>query len=97
WYLSTWLRPTAAVGLALFAAALISPIYTARPHIFTLPIIVIWTAMLFRAARNEQGPPLWLLALVVLWANLHATFTIGFVIAAFAGLDVLVRSRLSNP
>ncbi|SJM35555.1 hypothetical protein [Mesorhizobium delmotii] len=97
WYLSTWLRPMAAVGLALFAAAMISPIYTARPHIFTLPIIVIWTAMLFRAARNEQGPPLWLLALLVLWANLHATFTIGFVIAAFAGLDVLVRTRLSNP
>ncbi|RWM87902.1 MAG: hypothetical protein EOR84_28625 [Mesorhizobium sp.] len=97
WYLSTWLRPTAAVGLALLVAALIAPIYTARPHIFTFPIIVIWTATLFRAARDEQAPPLWLLALLVLWANLHATFTIGFVIAAFAGLDLLVRTRLSNP
>ncbi|CCV16185.1 hypothetical protein [Mesorhizobium sp. STM 4661] len=97
WHLSTWLRPTAAVGLALLAAAMISPIYTARPHIFTLPIIVIWTATLFRAARYEQAPPLWLLALLVLWANLHATFTLGFVIAAFAGLDLLARTRLSNP
>ncbi|TIP76774.1 MAG: hypothetical protein E5X58_45135, partial [Mesorhizobium sp.] len=79
------------------AVALISPIFTARPHIFTFPIIVIWTAVLFRAARDEQAPPLWLLALLVLWANLHATFTVGFVIAAFAGLDVLVRTRLSNP
>ncbi|TIQ52628.1 MAG: hypothetical protein E5X64_45215, partial [Mesorhizobium sp.] len=75
WYLSTWSRPTAAVGLALLAVALISPIFTARPHIFTFPIIVIWTAVLFRAARDEQAPPLWLLALLVLWANLHATFT----------------------
>lgn len=97
WHLSAWLRPTAAVGLALLTAAMISPIYTARPHIFTFPIIVIWTATLFRAARNEQAPPLWLLALLVLWANLHATFTVGFVIAAFAGLDLLARTRLSNP
>ena len=78
-------------------ALLIAPIYSARPHIFTLPIIVIWTASLFRAARKEQAPPLWLLPLLWLWANLHATFTFGFVIAAFAGLDLLTRTRLSNP
>ena len=97
WSLSDRLRPVAAVALAFAVAALIAPIYTARPHIFTLPIIVIWTAQLFRAARDEQAPPLWLLPLLVLWANLHASFTLGFVIAAFAGLDLLARVRLSQP
>ncbi|MER9236582.1 hypothetical protein NKI56_31970 [Mesorhizobium sp. M0622] len=97
WYLSAWLKPTLAIGLTLVLALLIGPIYVARPHIFTLPIIVVWTAGLFEAARNEKAPPLWLLALLCLWANLHATFTFGFVIAAFAGLDLLMRTRFSNP
>ena len=97
WFLSAWLKPILAVGLAFVVAFLISPIYTARPHVFTLPIIVAWTAVLFRASAEERAPPWWLLALVVLWANLHATFTLGFVIAGFAGLDVLSRIGLSKP
>ncbi|UVK43661.1 hypothetical protein BPNPMPFG_005479 [Mesorhizobium sp. AR07] len=97
WFLSTWLKPILAIALAFVATALISPIYTGRPHIFTFPIIVIWTAMLFRAAREERAPPWWLLVLVVLWANLHATFTLSFIIAAFAGLDLLARTGFSKP
>ncbi|TGQ64944.1 MAG: hypothetical protein E5V49_02460 [Mesorhizobium sp.] len=97
WFLSAHLKPILAAALAFVAAFLISPIFTARPHVFTLPIIVVWTAMLFRAAQEEKAPPLWLLGLVVLWANLHATFTLSFVIAAFAGLDLLARTGLSKP
>ncbi|MFD2052419.1 hypothetical protein ACFSQT_04690 [Mesorhizobium calcicola] len=97
WFLSTWLKPIVAVTLAFVAAVAIGPIYTGRPHIFTFPIVIIWTAVLFRAAREERAPPSWLLVLVVLWANLHATFTLSFVIAAFAGLDLLTRTGLSKP
>ncbi|MBZ9916570.1 MULTISPECIES: hypothetical protein [unclassified Mesorhizobium] len=97
WFLSAWLKPVLAVVLAFVAAFLVAPIYTARPHVFTLPIIVIWTAMLFRAAQEERAPSPWLLALVVLWANLHATFTLSFVIAGFAGLYLLSRIGLSKP
>ena len=97
WHLSDALKPTMAVGVTLLTAFLVGPIYNARPHIFTLPIIVVWAAYLFRAARNERAPPLWLLPLLCLWANLHATFTFGFIIAAFAGLDLLSRIRFSNP
>lgn len=97
WFLSAWLKPILAITLAFTAAFLVAPIYTARPHVFTLPIIVVWTAMLFRAAHEEKAPPLWLLVLVVLWANLHATFTLSFVIAGFAGLELLSRTGLSKP
>ncbi|TGT38573.1 hypothetical protein [Mesorhizobium sp. M8A.F.Ca.ET.165.01.1.1] len=97
WFLSAWLKPVLAVALTFILAILIAPVYTARPHIFTLPIIVTWTAVLFRASAEEKAPPWWLLALVVLWANLHATFTLSFVIAAFAGLDLVARTGLSKP
>lgn len=97
WFLSTWLKPILSIALAFIAMALITPIFTGRPHIFTFPIIVVWTAMLFRAAWEERAPPWWLLVLVVLWANLHATFTLSFFIAAFAGLDLLTRTGLTKP
>jgi len=97
WYLSASLKPIVAIGLTFLLAFLASPVFIARPHVFTLPIIVVWTACLFRAARTEQAPPFPLLALLCLWANLHATFTLGYVIAAFAGLDFLARTGLSKP
>lgn len=97
WVLSASLKPILAVALTLAVMILICPGFTARPHIFTFPIIIAWTAYLFRAAGEERGPPFGLLLLLCLWANLHASFTLGFVIAGFAGLDFLARTRLSKP
>ncbi len=97
WYLSAALKPMVTIATVLAITVLAGSVYNARPLIFSLPIIALWTAVLFRAARDRQPPPFWLLTLIVLWANLHATFTFGFVIAAFAGLDLLSRVRLSQP
>lgn len=97
WFLSAALKPVVALVAAFVIALLVGSVYNARPLIFSLPIIVLWTALLFRAARDRQPPPYWLLGLIVLWANLHGTFTFGFVIAAFAGLDCLAGVRLSQP
>ncbi len=97
WYLSAALKPIVAIAVVIVVTIVASSVYNARPLIFSLPIIVLWTAVLFQAARERQPPPFWLLALIALWANLHGTFTFGFVIAAFAGLDFLARARLSQP
>lgn len=97
WYLSAALKPVVTVGVVMVATFYASSVYNARPLVFSLPIIVLWTALLFQAARERRPPPFWLLALIALWANLHGTFTFGFVIAAFAGLDFLERARLSQP
>jgi len=97
WQLGETLKPSIAMALALGLTVLCGGIFTARPHVLTLPIIVAWTASLFRAAQAGRPPDFKLLGLIWLWANLHASFTLGFVIAALAGLDVLVRSRLTQP
>ena len=96
-YLSLELKPILAVGLTLVLASVVGPTFNARPFILTFPIIIVWTAELFAAARNERAPSLWLLPLLCLWANLHAAFTFGFIIAFFAGLDLLARVWLSKP
>ena len=97
WILSDALKPIIAIIVTLMVTIAVGSIYNARPLIFSFPIIIVWTSVLFRAAREERPPPVWALALIALWANLHGTFTFGFVIAAFAGLDCLSRVRLSQP
>jgi len=97
WQLGEALKPSLAMALALSLALLSAFVFTARPHVFTLPIIVVWTACLLRAAGAGRPPSFALLGLLWLWANLHASFTLGFVIAAIAGLEILIRYRLAQP
>jgi hypothetical protein len=96
WYLTANFRPTVALGVGFVLIFFFTQMYNARPYVLTFPILVIWTAELFRASRDELRPPLWLLPMMTLWANLHAAFTFGFIIALFAFIDLLVRVRLSK-
>ncbi len=89
-------KPLAAATIALPMVFLTSPTFLARPHILTLALAVYWTYRLFECSRLKRPPEFWLLALLVLWANLHAGFTLGFVIAFFAFLDFIERTRLSE-
>lgn len=95
--LSRSLHPLVAAAVVATVAAALTAVAIARPHIFTFPLMVILTASLFRASA-EGRPPSWLLlGVVVLWANLHGSFTLALVIAGFAFLDLLERHRLGNP
>jgi hypothetical protein len=91
------LRPSVNFGLVFILGLLLANVYNARPYIFTLPIIIVWTARLYEASARKEAPPLWLLPLMVLWANLHAAYFIGFAVAFFAFLDLLARVQFSRP
>lgn len=91
--LSARLRPTIAVAAAALAMALSSQVFLARPHILALPLIVLFTTGVWRAAEEERAPPFWLLAVLCLWANMHGSFTFGFAAAFFAALSYLFRTR----
>jgi hypothetical protein len=62
----------------------------ARPHLLTFPIIVAWTASLARSSEENRRPGLWLLPLLLLWANLHGGFSIGLILAAGFGLESVI-------
>jgi hypothetical protein len=94
--LAAVLRPHLAATITMAAVFLTSPTFLARPHMLALPIAVFWTVRLFRAAEARQAPSFWLLALMVLWANLHGSFTLGFVIAGLAFLHLVQEVRLGN-
>ena len=87
--LRLWMGPVGQViGLVLSYACLQAFLY-ARPHIIALPLLVFWTRMLLAARREHRAPPLWIAPLMMLWANLHASFIFGFVLMAPFALEAL--------
>jgi hypothetical protein len=86
------LRPTVALGSAALSFTFASGHFLARPHLLTFPIIVVWTAFLARASDENRRPSLWLLPLMVLWANLHGGFTLGLLLAAGFGLEATIAA-----
>ena len=72
--------PLAALAVTLLAAAASSLHWLARPHLFTLLLVVVWTGLL-EAIRQGKRSGWWGLPLVMLlWVNLHGAFVFGFVI-----------------
>ena len=94
--IAQFLHPTMAGLLAILVTTMLNPVVLARPHLFTMPIAAYFTARLFRAAETKQAPQFWLLGFVSLWANLHGSFTLSFVIAGFAFLNLLENIRLTD-
>jgi hypothetical protein len=82
-------QPTPALIAVLAAFVLVSPHILARPHVLALPLIVAWVAALIRAADERRAPPWHMLPLMILWANLHGSFTFGIAIAGAIACDAL--------
>ena len=95
--LLSWLlrriRWTVALTLTVVAASLAAPHFLARPHIFSWPLLVIWMAGLLGAVDARKAPSWWLLTVVVLWSNLHASLLLAFAIALPLGLEATVRAK----
>jgi hypothetical protein len=83
--LQLWMGPIGQIiGLGLSFACL-QPFLFARPHMLATPLLVFWTGRLLAARREGKAPPLELALLMVLWANLHASFIFGLgIIGPFA-------------
>jgi len=60
-----------------------------RPHVLTFPLLVAWSGALIDARDAGRAPSLWLLPLMVLWANLHGGFMFGLALAAYLGAEAV--------
>ncbi len=65
----------------------------ARPHIASLPLVVIWIAAHVRARRNNAVPPIYLAALMTLWANLHGSFLFGLAFTVLFAAEAVFESE----
>lgn len=92
----------ARAAVLLWAAISSGPLWAARPHLVTLAMTAAWVYILDqRQIWRQRSRLLWLLPLLMLlWANSHGGYIMGFVLlAAEAGgeiVDAIWRRRFEN-
>ena len=87
-YLVRNLRFSVAIGWVALTALAITPHFVARPHIFSYILLLIWVIILldnYDSGDFKPSTPI-LSLLMILWANLHGSFTVGLLLLyVFAG------------
>lgn len=91
-FLLRYLTPAYAGMAAALTWSMVLGHILARPHIFSLPLIVVWTAALVAARRNERAPPWRLVPLMTLWSNLHASYLLGLGLAGLLGVEAVLAA-----
>lgn len=75
------LDPAPALIFTALGVSMALPHLLARPFALAMPVMVLWTIGLVRAADGNRAPSFWLIPLLALWANLHGGFTLGIAIS----------------
>jgi hypothetical protein len=75
--------------------ALIAPSREVRTQTFAIPLFVAVAYLLARDARGPSRRVYWCLPILVLWANLHGTVTLGAGLVALRGATVAWERRHS--
>jgi hypothetical protein len=78
-----------AVGVA---AGMLFPFALARPHMLAWSLLAAWTVILLRAREEGSAPPVVAALLMVVWANLHASYIFGFGLAGLFALESLIEN-----
>ena len=83
---------SAPISLALVALAALGlePMLLARPHVLAWPLLAVWTVGLLKARDAGRTPSPWLLPVMILWANLHASFVFGLALIGPFALEALI-------
>lgn len=92
-FLLARMEPLHALLLTLLAAFMMFPSLLARPHELVWPLTAVWAGMLVRSSEEHRAPPWWLLAVMLLWVNLHGSFIAGLALAVFIAADSVVEAR----
>ncbi|HUC66493.1 MAG TPA: hypothetical protein VMA53_13735 [Stellaceae bacterium] len=85
-------EPFSALIVVGASCALLLPHLVARAHVLAFPLLVVWSAGLISARDHSRAPPLWLLPVMTLWANLHGGFMFGLALAGFFGAEAVLAA-----
>ena len=91
-FLSARLEPLHALMFAALAFVMMLPHLLVRPHVLGWALTTLWLGTLLNASEANKPPPGWLLAVMVLWANLHASFVIGLGLAGAIGTEAVLSA-----
>ncbi|WP_375459341.1 hypothetical protein [uncultured Enterovirga sp.] len=91
-WLQRRLRASVAFALTALPIMFLAPHALARPHVFALLPLLLWTMGLVAAVERGRAPSPWLLALLALWANLHGSFTIAYPLAGLMAAEAVLAA-----
>ncbi|MEJ0066707.1 MAG: hypothetical protein WDM85_15880 [Caulobacteraceae bacterium] len=92
-FLLRWLGMLPALMAVVLGLACVAPGMLARPHLLVLPLLAFWAVALLKAREEKRAPPIWLALGMMLWANLHSSFVVGYGLAAALGLEALLDTK----
>ena len=83
--------PTRYVVVALtFLLLILAPFVLARPHVIGWPLLAGWLLVLLDARERQQAPRLHWSPLMLVWANLHASYIFGLALVGLFALEALL-------
>jgi hypothetical protein len=88
-HLSRRLGGLTLIALTVLSLACMSGSLLARPQLFMLPMLIVWTIEMMAARDAGRAPRLVFALMMLLWANLHGSYVIAFVVAGAFGLEAL--------
>lgn len=88
-----WASPVQTALTLLVLSMVLMPFTLARPHVYAWPILAGWIVLLLHSREAKRSPPWWMVPILVVWANLHASYAIGLVFAAYFGLEALLEEQ----
>ncbi|MBV8456316.1 MAG: hypothetical protein JO122_06845 [Acetobacteraceae bacterium] len=91
-FLLRYAEPFSTLIVVTLGAALVLGHLLVRPHILALPLLVLWSGALCAARDRGSPPPLRLLPVMALWANLHGSFMFGLTLALFLGAEAALSA-----
>src|SRR5262249_10450216 len=59
----------------------------------SFPLLILWVAGLVRSVEEQKGPNWLLLPVMVVWANVHASFTLGLAIGGVLAAEAVFASE----
>ncbi len=91
-FLLARMEPLHAVLLAVLAGCMMFDYIIVRPHELAWPLTALWVGMLIESNEAGRAPPWWLLGVMLLWANVHASFILGLGVAVVLGVEAVAAA-----
>lgn len=87
------MEPLHTVLLTVLGGCMMFSYVLVRPQQIVWPLAALWIGVLIDAGEQGAAPPWWLLGVMLLWANLHASFILGLGLAVPIALEAVVGAR----
>ncbi len=92
-FLLARMQPVHALLLTALCGGMMLDYLIVRPHELVWPLTALWVGGLIESSERRRAPPWWLLAVMLLWANLHASFILGLLLAVPIALEAVLGAR----